>query len=91
MPDCRSGSGTCKCAVAKETKRRTLMIGDGRSDFCVAQTADFVFAKDKLLVHCREHGIPHEAFADFAEAEMLLKLLIQRQLVAPALEPVVYG
>jgi 2,3-diketo-5-methylthio-1-phosphopentane phosphatase len=90
-PDCQSGSGTCKCAIAKRGERRTLLIGDGRSDFCVAETADFVFAKDKLLAHCRERRMPHAAFADFAEAQQLLKQLVQCHPVRAALEPVVHG
>jgi 2,3-diketo-5-methylthio-1-phosphopentane phosphatase len=90
-PDCQSGSGTCKCAIAKRGERRTLLIGDGRSDFCVAETADFVFAKDKLLAHCRERRMPHAAFADFAEAQQLLKQLVKRHPVRAALEPVVHG
>src|SRR5581483_2296801 len=43
-PECAAGSGICKCAIAKASKERTLLIGDGRSDFCVAEMADFVFA-----------------------------------------------
>jgi 2-hydroxy-3-keto-5-methylthiopentenyl-1-phosphate phosphatase len=78
-PDCQSAACTCKCAVAREDGRRTLLIGDGRSDFCVAQAADFVFAKHKLLDHCRDRGIPHAAFGDFTEAQALLKRLVARE------------
>ena len=31
---------------------RVLMIGDGSSDFCVSEDADFVFAKRRLITHC---------------------------------------
>lgn len=90
-PECQSGSGTCKCAIARQAERRTLLIGDGRSDFCVADTADFVFAKDKLLTYCRERQIPHAAFADFAAAQKLLKRLVQRQSIRLSLETTVHG
>ena len=33
-------------------RKRVLLIGDGASDFCVAEAADFVFAKGKLIAHC---------------------------------------
>jgi 2-hydroxy-3-keto-5-methylthiopentenyl-1-phosphate phosphatase len=35
------------------------LIGDGRSDFCVAREASFVFAKGRLADHCEAEGIPH--------------------------------
>ena len=48
---CRAASGNCKCKSTPSTKR-VLVIGDGQSDMCVAATADFVFAKDRLAEHC---------------------------------------
>jgi 2-hydroxy-3-keto-5-methylthiopentenyl-1-phosphate phosphatase len=66
-PDCRVASGTCKCAVASGSER-VLMIGDGASDFCVAEAADLVFAKDRLLAHCRSLGIAHFAIDGFVDA-----------------------
>lgn len=80
--DCTSAACTCKCKVARRDGLRTLLIGDGRSDFCVADTADFVFAKHKLLGYCRERGIPHAAFQDFTEAQSLLTRFMAR--LAPA-------
>lgn len=75
--NCRALSGTCKCAVAAENgKRRTLLIGDGTSDFCLAGDADYVFAKHKLLTHCLQKGIPHRAFAGFDAARSLLAQLL---------------
>jgi 2-hydroxy-3-keto-5-methylthiopentenyl-1-phosphate phosphatase len=70
-PDCRSQSGVCKCASAAAGKFR-LLIGDGRSDFCVAQEADLVFAKDKLAEFCREQNIPYRPIASFREARVYM-------------------
>ena len=75
---CRAASGTCKCAVAAKaqgSQARVLMIGDGASDFCVAEVADFVFAKGKLVAHCAAKNIPHAPIKDFAEALALLPAL----------------
>jgi len=90
--DCRSAAGTCKCAVAARDARRTLLIGDGRSDFCAAEAADFVFAKDKLLAYCLKHDIAHAAFKDFAGAQRLLARFAASPVVATRdAEPVIHG
>jgi 2,3-diketo-5-methylthio-1-phosphopentane phosphatase len=72
--DCKAGSGTCKCRASRlrAKGRARLVIGDGRSDFCVASEATFVFAKGKLLDHCQTEAIPHLSCPDFAEARRLL-------------------
>ncbi|MFG1397073.1 HAD-IB family phosphatase [Roseixanthobacter pseudopolyaromaticivorans] len=63
----RCGSGTCKCA-AVPANRRVILIGDGRSDFCLARKADFVLAKGELAAFCAAQGIPHQKIAGFADA-----------------------
>ncbi len=72
-------SGTCKCACvaqAQESGDKTLLIGDGASDFCAADRADFVFAKHRLVEHCRAAGIPYMPITGFEDAlELLPKLL----------------
>ncbi|MBP2656452.1 MAG: 2-hydroxy-3-keto-5-methylthiopentenyl-phosphate phosphatase related protein [Firmicutes bacterium] len=62
-------AGTCKCAVVERLKMNlpVVLIGDGRSDFCLADKADFVFAKDRLAEYCRERGIAHLEYRDFAD------------------------
>ncbi len=71
------GSGTCKCRIASGLSRPlTLLVGDGRSDFCLAGEADLVFAKKSLIAHCREATIPHHPFADFAQAVSLLESVL---------------
>jgi len=71
---CTPASGTCKCSIARE-HARVLMVGDGRSDFCVAREADFVFAKKDLITHCRRLGILHRPIVDFSDACALLDML----------------
>lgn len=71
--NCRAQAGNCKCAATRmDFERRpsnstTILIGDGASDFCVASKVDFVFAKSRLLAHCKAVGIPHRAFDDFRD------------------------
>lgn len=82
---CRVASGTCKCAraqISQGARKRVLLIGDGASDFCVAEAADFVFAKGKLIAHCAENKIPHAAIHGFADALALLPGLVEGKLVA---------
>jgi 2-hydroxy-3-keto-5-methylthiopentenyl-1-phosphate phosphatase len=70
---CATLSGNCKCSFAEGRPRQlTIMVGDGRSDFCVAGRADLVLAKGSLLSHCRANDLPHCAFETFEEATALL-------------------
>ncbi|MFM1816494.1 MAG: hypothetical protein RLZ98_3189 [Pseudomonadota bacterium] len=70
---CSVLAGNCKCRLAEQAGADLrVMIGDGRSDFCVAARADMVFSKASLTKHCLAAGIPHIAFETFAEAAELL-------------------
>lgn len=85
-PQCRIGSGHCKCASAvREHNRdhRVLLVGDGASDFCAAGEADYVFAKHRLIEHCRHAGIPHTSIVGFADATALLPALLAGTLHQP--------
>lgn len=53
-------AGTCKCLSAFALQGSPILVGDGRSDFCVAEAASMVFAKAKLAEHCRLNGIPFQ-------------------------------
>lgn len=76
--DCRSAAGTCKCAVAgQRAPLLTLLIGDGRSDRCLAREADLVFAKASLLKYCQAENLPHQAFETFADAAILLRAALE--------------
>lgn len=69
-PRCERASGNCKCerlAEQRPPQGRVLYVGDGASDFCVSGKADFVLAKDRLVDHCRAHGIPFATYAHFGE------------------------
>jgi 2-hydroxy-3-keto-5-methylthiopentenyl-1-phosphate phosphatase len=82
VPGC--GSGTCKCACAEQARAggaKTLLIGDGASDFCAADHADFVFAKHRLIEHCRAAGIPYVPITGFEDALELLPALLDGNLV----------
>ena len=83
---CRVNSGHCKCASAVRAHnkhRRVLLIGDGASDFCAATEADFVFAKHRLIEHCRHADIPHVSIVGFADAIGLLPALLAGKLYVP--------
>jgi 2-hydroxy-3-keto-5-methylthiopentenyl-1-phosphate phosphatase len=68
---CQAGNGVCKCAVARQlvgsAGAPVVLVGDGKSDFCLAGSADVVFAKGRLLDHCRRQGIAHVPFDTFAD------------------------
>jgi 2-hydroxy-3-keto-5-methylthiopentenyl-1-phosphate phosphatase len=72
-PTCAAGSGHCKCARTQDyPDALAIVIGDGRSDFCIAGLADLVLAKSKLTEECRSSGLPHLPFRDFREVPRLL-------------------
>ncbi|MBX5436206.1 MAG: MtnX-like HAD-IB family phosphatase [Alicyclobacillaceae bacterium] len=65
---CQGGCGLCKPAVVRRHRDqvgRVAVIGDGVTDIPVAQLADWVFARDKLLDECRRTGLPHSPFDTF--------------------------
>lgn len=65
---CRKDSGTCKCHVVKELRNlyeNIIYVGDGVSDYCVADKADFLFAKSKLLNYCIQNNIKHISYSNY--------------------------
>jgi len=75
---CCSASGMCKCAFARRARtagNKVLMIGDGRSDFCVAGCADLVFAKGSLTAHCLDKRLPHVPISGFSDALLMIPTL----------------
>ncbi|NMO18803.1 HAD-IB family phosphatase [Pyxidicoccus fallax] len=62
--------GSCKRVIVQEWQRRGYKVaycGDGASDRCAADVADWVFARASLHAYCRERAIPHRAFESFHE------------------------
>ncbi|MFC3070644.1 MtnX-like HAD-IB family phosphatase [Phenylobacterium soli] len=83
---CAAGSGVCKCEAAalRAAPSDTLVyVGDGRSDFCVSQRADLLFAKDKLADYAAGRGQPHHVYETFHDiTAMLAPLLAARRATA---------
>lgn len=74
-PLCDAGNGVCKCTVARNLSGagQVVLVGDGKSDACLARSADVVFAKSSLLRYCREQGIAHIPFDTFADILSVVK------------------
>src|SRR5262249_5202489 len=70
--DCEALSGNCKCQFTESARfDLRMVIGDGRSDFCIARRVDLVLAKSALLPHCVAAGLPVRAFETFQQASDL--------------------
>ncbi len=65
--DCKTEAGNCKCRQLAVRPVRTVVIGDGRSDFCVSSNADYVLSKASLTEHCTRNNVPHRPFIDFSD------------------------
>lgn len=71
---CRMRMGNCKCAHASFMGiGANIMVGDGRSDFCIAERSDLVLAKGKLATHCLQNGIEHVPIGSFKEANAAMR------------------
>ena len=61
--------GNCKCRVLEESRAerdiKTVMIGDGYSDYCAARLADAAFARATMRGHCDANGVAYIPFEDF--------------------------
>ena len=78
-------SGTCKCRTAQQAAAGlpVYLIGDGRSDFCLAGAADFVYAKAKLVDYCQQEAITHCTYNDFNDIlEDLHKQNLEKSVIA---------
>ncbi|MFM9913753.1 MAG: MtnX-like HAD-IB family phosphatase [Methylophilaceae bacterium] len=68
---CNAGNGVCKCKVAQDLSTDVggpvVLVGDGKSDACLAKSADVVFAKGSLIKYCEQEGIAHHKFQTFAD------------------------
>jgi 2-hydroxy-3-keto-5-methylthiopentenyl-1-phosphate phosphatase len=57
----------------------TILIGDGRSDFCASAQATLVLAKKSLAVYCRQSAIEHIPIEGFADATRALRAFCKAQ------------
>lgn len=68
---CQAGNGVCKCTVARDLAQESsgpiILVGDGKSDACLARRADVVFAKGSLIKYCEAQNIAYHAFQTFAD------------------------
>jgi 2,3-diketo-5-methylthio-1-phosphopentane phosphatase len=74
--DCSSQSGICKCRVMEELsspEEINVLVGDGRSDFCVASRAYLTFAKSTLLDFCGSEKIPYIEYREFGDITRWLR------------------
>jgi len=74
--DCLSGSGICKCRVMEGLSYSSsinILIGDGRSDFCIARKAGLTFAKSELINFCRDEKLSHIQFSEFEDITKWLR------------------
>ena len=76
-PECKAGNGVCKCQIAQQLTTDVggpvVLIGDGKSDYCLAKYADIVFAKGKLIKYCENESITFTQFNSFADVLKIIK------------------
>lgn len=78
--NCVKDSGNCKCALVKQHNQITnsiIYIGDGASDFCVANKVGTVYAKNKLINYCQEKHIPYYPITGFGDVLNTLPNVLQ--------------
>jgi 2,3-diketo-5-methylthio-1-phosphopentane phosphatase len=56
-----------------------VYVGEGYSDFCPAQFADIVFAKDALQTFCQRENISYYSYQSFQDIEMRLAELLAKK------------
>ena len=58
------------CIKIQLDYEKIIYIGDGVSDYCVADKADILYAKKRLLNYCVEKGIKHISYNDFSNIKI---------------------
>jgi 2-hydroxy-3-keto-5-methylthiopentenyl-1-phosphate phosphatase len=67
--NCAASLGNCKCGHRSLARGgMDIVVGDGRSDFCIAERAQLVLAKGQLAAHCQARRMPHRPMHDCADA-----------------------
>ena len=54
----------------KNLYEKIVFIGDGVSDYCAADKADFLWAKSSLIKYCEKNNIKHSKFQDFSDIKI---------------------
>ena len=85
--DCSVGSANCKCSHGERLPGPRVVVGDGRSDFCMSTRADYVIAKGTLADYCRTRGQAHATFTDFDDVTAHLAAWLATAGRAPAKAP----
>ncbi len=75
-PLCESAAGVCKCRAVSGFKDFTVYVGDGRSDFCVANKVNLIFAKDNLATYCEQNNIAYIPYINFADVTQHLQQIL---------------
>jgi 2,3-diketo-5-methylthio-1-phosphopentane phosphatase len=60
-----------------------VYVGEGYSDFCPAQYADIVFAKQELQRFCQEENISYHNYQSFHDVEVRITELLQKPPLRP--------
>ncbi len=82
--DCRSAMGNCKCSHGRRfPSSPAILVGDCRSDFCLAEHVHLVLAKGKLAGHCKDNGLPYVQIHNFANATQVLHAWLDALGTAP--------
>jgi 2-hydroxy-3-keto-5-methylthiopentenyl-1-phosphate phosphatase len=90
--DCRVKSANCKCSHGERfPSLPRVVIGDGRSDFCMSTRAEYVIAKGALADFCRGRGQDHESFGDFDDVTTHLAAWLATADASPARTPFVFS
>tara|TARA_B100000029_G_C17556370_1_gene951810 strand:+ start:707 stop:1366 length:660 start_codon:yes stop_codon:yes gene_type:complete len=72
-------NGTCKCYYVSKMAAagyQVVFIGDGITDTCVADKADYVFARHRLASYCEDNNIAFHYFNTFYEIQDTLSHII---------------
>ena len=73
---CSCAAAHCKCASAQkllQVGRKTIYIGDGRSDLCPSRKANAVFAKAALAQALTREAIPFTPFVTLSDVAQTLE------------------
>jgi 2,3-diketo-5-methylthio-1-phosphopentane phosphatase len=81
LSGCTALTGVCKCGAARisgfaERGRKLIFIGDGRSDLCLSQRADILFAKDWLAEQARNARRSYSPFETFHDVIAALSPIV---------------